>query len=70
MYYAVEMVAQRSITWADLLEKIVDSNCVIRGDKEVVKILEEALKLKVNAGGAIKKKIREVLDLMLVGKSK
>ncbi len=28
-----------------------------------IKLLEEAVKLKANAGGAIKKKIREYLDL-------
>lgn len=33
-------------------------------DPEVITILNEALKLKANAGGAIKKKIEKVLDLL------
>ena len=59
-----EMAIQQGITRADLLEEIVDSSCVIHGDREVVKILEEALKLKANAGGAIKKRIRDALKIL------
>ena len=60
-----EMASQQSITRADLLEQIVVSNCVLLGDNdEVVGVLNEALKLKANAGGAIKKKIRDALDIL------
>ena len=59
-----EMAVKQGITRADLLEEIVDSNSVILGSKEVKKMLEEALKLKANAGGAIKKKIRDVLQVL------
>ena len=60
-----EMAVQRGITRADLLEQIVVSDCVILGNNdEVVKVLNEALKLKANAGGAIKNKIRDVLDIL------
>ena len=52
---------QQSITRADLLEKIVNDNRVLRDDNENLKLLEEALNLKANAGGAIKNKIREYL---------
>ena len=59
-----EIASQRSITRADLLEEMMTNNEIIGGNKKVVEILEEGLKLKANAGGAIKKKIREVLDLI------
>lgn len=59
-----EMAIQRGITRADLLEEIIDLNRVIRGDSRVVEILEEALKLKANAGGAIKKRIRDALKIL------
>ena len=59
-----EMAFQRSITRADLLEQIVVSNRVILCNDEVVEVLNEALKLKANAGGAIKRKIRDVLDIL------
>ena len=59
-----EMAVQRGITRADLLEETIDNSCVIHGDREVIKILEEALKLKANAGGAIKKKIKDVLNIL------
>ena len=52
---------QQSITRADLLEKIVNNNRVIHGSDKNIKLLEEALNLKANAGGAIKNKIREYL---------
>ena len=59
-----EMEVQRSITRADLLEEFVNDNRVLLGNGEVVKILKEALKLRANAGGAIKNKIRDVLKLL------
>ena len=59
-----EIAIQRGITRADLLEEIIDSNRVIHGSREIVTILEEALKLKANAGGAIKQKIRDVLKIL------
>ena len=59
-----EMAVQRGITRADLLEEVVNDNRVILGNGEVVRMLEEALKLKANAGGAIKKKIRDVLEIL------
>ena len=59
-----EMAVQRGITRADLLEEIVNDDRVIIGNGEVAKMLEEALKLKANAGGAIKKKIRDVLKVL------
>ena len=49
------------ITRADLIEKFAMSNGVIRSNVKGKEVLEEALKLKANAGGAIKKKIREFL---------
>ena len=52
---------QQRITRADLLEKIVNNNRVIRSEDKSIKLLKEALKLKANAGGAIKGKIREYL---------
>ena len=51
---------QQSITRADLLEKFVNDSRVLHSDKNI-QLLEEALELKANAGGAIKKKIREYL---------
>ena len=59
-----KMAIQQGITRADLLEEIIDNSRVIHGDRRVVEILEEALKLKANAGGAIKKKIRDVLKIL------
>ena len=59
-----EMAVQRGITRADLLEEFMSDNRVILGNGEVTKILEEALKLKANAGGAIKNRIKDVLKLL------
>ena len=60
-----KMASQQSITRADLLEQIIVSDRVIlRNNDEVVEVLNEALKLKANAGGAIKKKIRDALDIL------
>ena len=60
-----EIAFQRGITRADLLEQIVVFDRVILGNNDgVVEVLNEALKLKANAGGAIKKKIRDALDIL------
>ena len=59
-----EMAAQRSITRADLLEEMVKNNSQLSGNGQAVILLQEALKLKANAGGAIKRKIREVLLIL------
>ena len=55
-----EMAAQRSITRADLLEQMTNNQ--VLPDSDQLRILEDALKLKANAGGAIKKKIRKFLE--------
>ena len=59
-----EIADQRGVTRADLLEEMVKSNSIFSNNSQVTFILEEALKLKANAGGAIKKKIREVLLIL------
>lgn len=59
-----DMALQRSITRADLLEEIVKSNDSTIDNNQVINLLQEALSLKANAGGAIKKKIREVLLIL------
>lgn len=65
-----ELAEERRITRADLLEQIfVDServSSVVEQDTfdEVVELLQEALTLKANAGGSIKKLIRECLELL------
>ena len=56
------MAKQQSITRADLLEKIVNNDRVICSNDKDTKLLEEALNLKANAGGAIKNKIRKYLE--------
>jgi predicted DNA-binding ribbon-helix-helix protein len=66
---------ERSITRADLIEDmmslgdLIDDICTHSKQEqvnfsEVIDILESALKLKANAGGAIKKKIRDVINLI------
>ena len=55
---------QQGITRADLLEEIVKSDYSVINNNQVINLLQEALKLKANAGGAIKKKIREVLLIL------
>ena len=55
------MAAQRSITRADLLEEIIKSEGLPPNNYRVINLLQEALKLKANAGGAIKKKIKLAL---------
>ena len=59
-----EMAAQRGITRADFLEEIVKSEDLLLNNDRVINLLQEALKLKANAGGAIKEKIREVLLIL------
>ena len=59
-----EMADGENLTRADLLEKMVKSDSTIPNNDQVITILQEALKLKANAGGAIKKKIREVLLIL------
>jgi len=56
-----EMALERGITRADFLEEIVKSEDLLLNNDRVINLLQEALKLKANAGGAIKKKIKEVL---------
>ena len=59
-----QMAAQQSITRADLLEEIVKEGNGLVDISQVVLILKEALRLKANAGGAIKKQIREALLIL------
>ena len=59
-----EMAAQRCITRADLLEEIVKEDYKMVDINYVVSILKEALILKANAGGAIKKQIRKALLIL------
>ena len=58
------MASERGITRADLLEKIVNSRLNCRDDSTALSLLEDALKLKANAGGAIKKKIKEAIKIL------
>jgi hypothetical protein len=62
---------KRSITRADLLEQWVKGESLVHVQVATpielglaVAILNEALDLKANAGGAIKAKIREALELL------
>ena len=54
-----EMASRRSITRADLLEQLVDIDL-----SSATVILKEALRLKANAGGAIKREIRNALSYL------
>ena len=54
-----EMAHSQGITRADLVEEFTAKSGVIHGK---IEILEEALKLKANAGGAIKRNIRKYLN--------
>jgi len=60
-----KMANERGITRADLIEEFANGSQLsnTRYDDRI-KLLKEALKLKANAGGAIKKKIREYLSLL------
>lgn len=57
-----EIADQRGITRADVIEKMAyaDGKAV----EEVIEVLEEALLLKANAGGAIKERVRKAIDLL------
>jgi predicted DNA-binding ribbon-helix-helix protein len=59
---------ERGITRADLIENMMSasgfSNQRRINHSEIIDILESALKLRANAGGAIKAKIKEVLNLI------
>ena len=59
-----DMALQQGITRADLLEEIVKSDDSVVDNNQVINLLQEALKLKANAGGAIKRKIREALLIL------
>lgn len=58
------MADKRGITRADLIEEFANGSLPSNTRyNDGIKFLEEALLLKANAGGAIKKKIREYLKL-------
>ena len=59
-----DIALQQGITRADLLEEIVKNDDSVIDNNQVINLLQEALKLKANAGGAIKRKIREVLLIL------
>ena len=59
-----EMADTQNITRADLLEEMVKSDFSACNNHQVITILQEALKLKANAGGAIKQKIKQVLSIL------
>jgi predicted DNA-binding ribbon-helix-helix protein len=70
-----DIADERSITRADLIEEIMSgeglgNNLVMDSTHRqvnfpaIINILESALKLKANAGGAIKEKIKEALKLL------
>ena len=59
-----DMALQRGITRADLLEEMVKNDDSVIDNNQVISLLQEALKLKANAGGAIKKKIKEALLIL------
>ena len=61
------MADSLGITRADLIEEFVITNRVICGEvkEDGIEILREALRLRANAGGTIKKKIREYLNLFI-----
>ena len=59
-----EMAFERGITRADLLEEIIKSEGLPPNNYRVINLLQEALKLKANAGGAIKKKIKLALSIL------
>ena len=59
-----EIAAERCITRADLLEEIVKEDYKMVAINYAVSILKEALRLKANAGGAIKNQIRKALLIL------
>jgi predicted DNA-binding protein len=59
-----DLAVRQKMTVADFVEEWISGNVIHGGNIdliEIAEILEEALKLKPNAGGAIKTKIREAL---------
>lgn len=58
-----KMADKASITRADLLEQWVTHGGAIQASAAVA-VLEEALTLKANTGGAIKAKIRTALEML------
>jgi hypothetical protein len=55
-----------SITQSDLIEEMMNASNQPPDSinkQEIIEILEDALKLKANAGGAIKGKIKKVLNI-------
>jgi len=61
-----KMAGDRGITRADLIEEIMANEQLSQpvDTQEIIEILEAGLKLKANAGGAIKEKIKEALRLL------
>jgi predicted DNA-binding ribbon-helix-helix protein len=61
-----KMASDRGITRADLIEEIAtdERSAQFIDSQEIIEILEAGLKLKANAGGAIKEKIKEALKLL------
>ena len=59
-----EMADRQNITRSDLLEEMFKSDSSACNNDQVITILQEALKLKANAGGAIKQKIKRVLLIL------
>ena len=59
-----EMALERGITRADLLEEIVKDEDLSVNSNQAINLLREALKLRPNTGGAIKRKIREALFIL------
>jgi hypothetical protein len=64
-----ELANERGITRADLIEEMATNKQLDRLDRsvdngEIIGILEDGLKLKANAGGAIKEQIKKVLAII------
>ena len=61
---AGNIASEQGITRADLFEEMVKEYQVLHGKDGSLNILHEALRLKANAGGAIKTKIRDFLGTL------
>ncbi len=61
---AGDIASERGITRADLFEEMIKEHQVLHGKDGSLNILHEALRLKANAGGAIKRKIKEFLEIL------
>jgi macrodomain Ter protein organizer (MatP/YcbG family) len=62
-----ELATERGITRADFIEEMMSINnqpVDFVNNQKVIGILKSALKLKANAGGAIKEEIKKVLLLL------